>query len=111
MGPDSFNLPSDLDLNNNDGGSTIGDHGEEEGGSKAKKKKKNEDVLFDEFGRYIIEDYDANPPFSDILPVSTNLSSCRSNYSAVLLCYIVSPQLILIHTSLSQHFHLSIIRE
>jgi hypothetical protein len=73
MGPDSFNLPSDLDLNNNDGGSTIGDHGEEEGGSKAKKKKyKNEDVvLFDEFGRYIIEDYDANPPFSDILPVSS----------------------------------------
>ena len=90
MGPDSFNLPSDLDLNNNDGGSTIGDHGEEEGGSsKAKKKKyKNENVvLFDEFGRYIIEDYDANPPFSDILPVSSQQLVVVPNYSAILLCW------------------------
>jgi len=92
MGPDSFNLPSDLDLNNNDGGSTIGDHGEEEGGSsKAKKKKyKNENVvLFDEFGRYIIEDYDANPPFSDILPVSSQqlVVVVVPNYSAILLCW------------------------
>jgi hypothetical protein len=26
--------------------------------------------LFDEFGRYVIKDYDANPTFSDFLPVS-----------------------------------------
>ena len=33
-------------------------------------KQKSEEELFDEFGRYIIEDYDALPPFSDFLPVS-----------------------------------------
>ena len=70
MGPDSFNLPPDLDSNNNDGASTIG---EDSGKAKRKKKRQqqqqqNNEVKFDEFGRYIIEDYDANPSFSDILP-------------------------------------------
>lgn len=77
MGPNSFDLPPDLDSNGNDG--TIGEDGGVKnngaisgGGGRGKRGKKthNEGVLFDEFGRYIIEDYDANPPFSDILPVS-----------------------------------------
>ena len=78
MGPDSFNLPPDLDSNNNDGGSTIGEGvgaegGRSSGSSKAKRKQQqHNDVKFDEFGRYIVEDYDANPPFSDILPVSAS---------------------------------------
>ena len=77
MGPDSFNLPPDLDSNNSDGGSTIGEGVGAEGGrsssSKAKRKQQqHNDVKFDEFGRYIVEDYDANPPFSDILPVSAS---------------------------------------
>ena len=77
MGPtNSFDLPPDLNSNeNNDGGSMIGENtstGADGAGGKAKKKHHhNGDVLFDEFGRYIIEDYDANPPFSDILPVSS----------------------------------------
>ena len=82
MGPsNSFDLPPDLNSNDNTGGSKmIGDDGTSwtggggAGGEKAHKKHTNEGVLFDEFGRYIIEDYDANPPFSDILPVS---SSCE----------------------------------
>jgi hypothetical protein len=65
MGTDSFNLPPDLDANNNDGDSTKGDGGSAGGD----RKTQNEGVLFDEFGRYIIENYDALPPFSDILPV------------------------------------------
>ncbi len=75
MGPNSFDLPPDLNSNGNDG--TIGEDGTSSvkgasgGGGRGKgKKKHNDSVLFDEFGRYIIEDYDANPPFSDILPVS-----------------------------------------
>lgn len=36
-------------------------------------KHKSDKELFDEFGRYIIEDYDALPPFSDFLPVSQRL--------------------------------------
>ncbi len=78
MGPtNSFDLPPDLNSKSkNDGGSMIGENAPTgaagAAGGKAKKKQHhNGDVLFDEFGRYIIEDYDANPPFSDILPVSS----------------------------------------
>jgi hypothetical protein len=79
LGPqDSFHLPSDLvDADaKNDGGSTIGDGGQQQqgggingGGGGEAKRKHNGNAMFDEFGRYIIEDYDALPPFSDILPV------------------------------------------
>lgn len=34
------------------------------------KEPKTNEEFFDELGRYIIEDYDALPPFSDFLPVS-----------------------------------------
>ena len=34
------------------------------------KQYKSNQEMFDELGRYIIEDYDSLPPFSDFLPVS-----------------------------------------
>jgi hypothetical protein len=78
IGPTSFSLPPDLDVkNNNDGdGNIIGnddnDAGRQQGGKEAgghhAHQVNDNDVLFDEFGRIIIEDYDALPPFSEILP-------------------------------------------
>ena len=78
IGPSSFSLPPDLDVkNNNDGdGNIIGNndnHGERqqggrEAGDHSTHHVNDNDVLFDEFGRIIIEDYDALPPFSEILP-------------------------------------------
>ena len=70
IGPSSFSLPPDLfDVkNNNDGdGNIIGNNvnaggrqqqsGQEAGGHSTHHVNDN-DVLFDEFGRIIIEDYD-----------------------------------------------------
>ena len=90
------NLPSDYlkDVNGNDGESTVGividgeeqEQQQQQGGAAAAAAKKskytneNNNVRFDEFGRYIIEDYDAHSPFSDILPVS-NTAPQQSNSS------------------------------
>lgn len=77
IGPSSFSLPPDLDVkNNNDGdGNIIGNDnggrqqgGQEAGGQTHHHVNNDNDVLFDEFGRIIIEDYDALRPFSEILP-------------------------------------------
>jgi hypothetical protein len=50
-------------------------------------KHKSDEEMFDEFGRYIIEDYDALPPFSDFLPVSQRLISVLP--FAVLTCLLI----------------------
>ena len=73
-GPDSFT--PNIDTTNNDGHSTITGAKAMGGGSAVRgiaKSESNKEVEFDEFGRYIIEDYDAHAPFSDILPVSSRL--------------------------------------